>query len=253
MRLLISLASTLALVTGCGSDATIDGDWQLVSGEVDGRPVPIVEGHRITLSVSGSQLGGRSACNHYGAQLSYGPRSMLGEIAIEISEVAGTAMGCEEEVMASEAAYTQALGRVESASHTGERLVLSGGGAELHFSAVRSAERDPLVDTQWILESLVDGDVAFAPQGERAFLELRPDGSLRGSTGCRELSGTYVLHADEVLTTQLAADGECPPHLEAQDGLIVSVIGDGFVPRPDGRRLFLESSGGQGLVYTRSE
>ncbi len=89
-------------------------------------------------------------------------------------------------------------------------------------------------------------------QGEPATLELRADGTLVGSTGCRSLSGSYTVAGDEVVFTEFSADGECPSELQSQDDQVVTVLGDGFTVEIDGDRLTLTSSGSEGLVYRKS-
>ena len=49
--------------------------------------------------------------------------------------------------------------------------------------------------------------------------------------------------------TEMTAHGECPAELEAQDGHVVTVLGDGFSAGVDGQLLTLTSSGDLGLVY----
>ena len=49
--------------------------------------------------------------------------------------------------------------------------------------------------------------------------------------------------------TELAAEGECPADLQAQDSHVISVLGDGFRASVEGQVLILTSSGGLGLVY----
>jgi heat shock protein HslJ len=66
------------------------------------------------------------------------------------------------------------------------------------------------------------------PAEGRPVVRFSADGSMTGSTGCRDLNGQFVLRGDEVLMTELAADGECGAELGDQDGLIVEVLGDGF-------------------------
>lgn len=106
------------------------------------------------------------------------------------------------------------------------------------------------MDTTWTLETLVDGDVAMAPMGEPATLELRADGTFSGSTGCRPFDGQWVERGEQLLATTFAmGDVACPAELSDQDGHVVTVIGDGFVPTIDGDRLTLTDAGGLGLVY----
>ena len=70
-----------------------------------------------------------------------------------------------------------------------------------------------------------------------------------GSTGCRDLHGRYEVVRAEVLMTEMAAEGECSPELQDQDGLVVTVLGDGFRPAVIGQDLTLTSMGGLGLAY----
>jgi heat shock protein HslJ len=165
-----------------------------------------------------------------------------------------TAMGCEEPVMAAEAAYTAALTAVESIGGEGGELVLSGPNVELRFSALAPPPTAEVVDTVWVLETLFVGDVASSPLGEPATLELRADGTFSGSTGCRSFSGEWLEQSEQIVAPSWGMDGtECPADLTQQDGHVVSVIGDGFVPSVVGDLLTLTDPGGVGLVYRAEE
>jgi heat shock protein HslJ len=103
------------------------GDWVLVSGTADGVPIPMVDTHPITLSLDETGFGGTSACNGYGFAL---PLPEDGSFPPIVS----TMMLCDPpEVMDSEAAYTAALQRYQSASIVGEQLVIVGDGVELIY------------------------------------------------------------------------------------------------------------------------
>jgi len=249
MRWALALAAVAAVsLVGCDQllEVQTAGAWQLEAGSLDGRPVPIVAENRITMTVDANGVSGTAACNHYGGRLeSSGP-------SFKVIEVSSTAMGCEAPIAASEAAFLQALGRVASATRAGDRLLLSGPGVELRFVALQPVNAAALVDTRWILETLTNADIAQSPQGAEATLELRSDGSLRGSTGCRQLTGRYVVQGDEVRITELAADGECNPELQAQDSHVADVIGDGFQATVDGDRLTLVQDGSLGLIYRQA-
>lgn len=252
-RPILALLVLLLLVSACAGDPgpsptsePIDpqGSWQLVAGSLGGSDIPIVDDHPITLTIEGSRVGGTSACNSYGGRLeAQGGR-------LRIADLGMTAMGCEEPVMASEVAYTGALGRVDEITMDGTELVLGGPDVELRFQALPPPPTGELVDRVWILDALLSGEVAAAPAGERATLELRSDGTIAGSTGCRTFTGTW-LEAGEQITTPNLAMGEiaCAPELAAQDSHVVAVIGDGFVPSLDGQRLTLTDRGDEGLVY----
>jgi heat shock protein HslJ len=246
------------LVTACASPGASPiqddpgdprGSWQLVSGATDAGEVPIVADHPITLTIDGSSIGGTAACNGYGGRL-----EATGG-GVKIRDLAWTAMACmPDEVMAAEAAYTQALGAVRSIRRDGDQLVLEGAGLELRFDPLPEPPTADLVGTTWTLDTLFIGDVAAAPMGEPATLELRDDGTFSGSTGCRSFDGEWIEQGAQLLATTFAMDDRaCPAELADQDSHVVSVIGDGFVPSIEDGLLTLLDPGGVGLVYRSSE
>ncbi len=140
MRCLSILASVVLTVVLCACDTSspdpggagpvdVTGDWQMTSGTIDGGPFPAVDDAPITLSVTGTQISGRAACNQYG-----------GEIVVEdgrprFNLTSMTEMACAEPVMAAEAAFNAALPRVVGAARHGEHLTLTGPGVELLFES----------------------------------------------------------------------------------------------------------------------
>jgi heat shock protein HslJ len=254
MRVVIGLVLVL---TACGAGrpapssapAAIDptGSWQLTAGTIDGEAFPLVADRPITLTVEGSEVTGSAACNGYGG------RFEVGAGGLRISELGMTAMACEDDVMATEAAYTAALGRVDGLRADGDVLVLVGAGVELRFAMLPEPPTAALVDTTWVLDTIFVGDVASPPIGEMATLELRSDGTFSGSTGCRGFDGTWVEAGEQVVATNMAmTDNACPPGVQRQDDVVVTVIGDGFVPSIEGDLLTLTDPGGVGLSYRQA-
>ena len=132
----------------------------------------------------------------------------------------------------------------------GDELVARGDGVELRFAGLAPPPTAELVGTTWVLETVLVGDVAASPMGEPATLELNEDGTFTGSTGCRTFSGDWMEQGDQIQAPSWAMDDTtCPAELSDQDGHVVSVIGDGFIPTIDGDLLTLMDPGGIGLVY----
>lgn len=221
----------------------LDRPWILVTGTVEGQEIAVPDGHRITLTVTGDQVGGSAACNSYG-----GTASIDGS-QITFGEIVRTLIGCEPPVMTAEEAYLVGLAAVDRFELGPQTLVLTGPDTVLNFEPLPAVPTADLVGTEWLLESLVDGDVVSSVSGDPATLLLGADGSLAGSTGCRTLTGRYVVSGDEVNATELAADGDCPADLATQDGHVIEVLGDGFTAAVDGDRLELASVGNKGLIY----
>ena len=134
MRRLILLTFFLTLFAACSSggappeEIDITGNWQLVSGTVDDQALPLIDGSPVTLNVTGTEIGGTSACNSYGGQF------ILDGSSISIGDLVTTLMMCTPDVMAVETPYTVALPEVDTVAINGDQLILTGPGIELTFA-----------------------------------------------------------------------------------------------------------------------
>jgi heat shock protein HslJ len=236
----------MLLLSGCSllsrGASSLDGQWQLQAGTNQGQPVPIVAGSRITLNVDGTQIGGSAACNTYGGTIQVGGSSVV------ISALSMTEMACQEDLMASEAAYLAALPRVTTVALNGNSLVLSGPQVELRYARVAPvADADP-VGTTWILESLIRGETVASTVAE-ATLQLSGEGRISATTGCREVTGRYTMSEGQVQVTLDPYDTiGCAAPLGDQDALILDVLSNGIAVSVEGDRLTL-SAGDKGLGY----
>ena len=254
-RVVFALLAAVVLATACGADTpggrggSLDGAWGLRSATVDGGVVALLDNHRVTLTIAGDEAGGRAACNGYGSML----RIEGGTVAFV--NLGSNDMACEPSVMDVEAAYLSALIRVNSAVRAESALRLTGPGVVLEFALLAPAPTAYLVGVTWMLSEIVQGDTVTSPAegadgpGEKGWLLLSEDGTLAGSTGCRRLSGEYVVRGDEIVFTSFSADGDCVAELWWQDNQVVTMLGDGFTAEIVGRRLIVSSTGGEGLVF----
>ncbi|HSJ70849.1 MAG TPA: META domain-containing protein [Acidimicrobiia bacterium] len=230
------------LVFGPSSEVpadALDGTaWILVSGS------PIVDGYPITFSVEGEGFGGTAACNVYGGTI------VRSDDSIALTEIFQTLMACMDNgVMEAESAFIAALGTVTDWSIVDGQLHLKGSGEPLVFDAVPEVPTEALVDTTWILDTVIQGDAASTPLGDEVTLVLAADGTVTGSTGCRTFSGTWVERNAQVVFTELTMEGDCSADLAGQDSLVVNVLGDGFTAEIDGPTLTITSMGNEGLIY----
>ena len=252
MQRLRLLGVALTLVLGaCATSASspdgagpvdVTGDWQVTSGTIDGVVLAVADDAPITLTVKGTEITGRSACNTYGGGIEFEegrPRFALTYM---------TQMACAEPVMAVEAAFTAALPRVVDAARDGDRLTLTGPGVELTFDRLPPVPVAALIGTDWALESLISGDAVSSVAGEPATLRLEADGTFNGSTGCRTFKGRWVEANGGITPTDLGMEGECPPELTEQDRHVVGVL-EGFRVSIDGDALTLTGKRGEGLSY----
>lgn len=252
-RILVAAAVAL-LATGCGrllggggAPPELRGDWMLAEGQVDGALLDVPDGHRITLTVDEQELGGTSACNHYGARF----EAAAGRFELVDDGLWMTEMACEPAVMEVEQRYLDAFGRGEVIQRADEQLLIMGGGVELRFDPVAPVDDAAVAGTRWVLETLLQGEVASSVSGDGS-LQLHEDGTLDGSTGCQHLRGRWETNGDEIVFPEFGAEGECPQELQPQDDHVVTVLGDGFRPEVEGEQLTL-TDGELGLVYRAAD
>lgn len=249
LALIAVLAIALPACLGSDFADSVEGAWQMTSGEIDGQPIEPPETHPITINFEEDQVSGTASCNGYGGTFS------LSGSSISISDLAMTDMACSpEETMDAQAMFSDAITRVDTVSIDGS-LTLSADGVELVFEKLEPVPEEDLTGTRWILDGLIQGDAVASPvAGSEAFIELSSDGSATGDTGCRPFSGQYIIEGAEVHMTELAADGhECEPDFADQDNLFFSVVGDGFRVEIEGNRLTMSSRGAEGLTFVAGE
>ena len=238
------LGTACGLIPG-GPDLDLNGSWRLEQGVHEGQPIPIFEEGSISMTINGSEIGGRAACNIYGGTIT------IDGSRVTIDALSMTEMACEEDLMTSEAAYLAALPEVEAAERNENTLMLSGPAVELRFILLPPIADAQLVGPAWLLDSLISGEAVSSTMGDEATLELTEDGTLSGSTGCRSFTGRYVIDGSEVQVTELQTDDRaCPDNLQAQDDHVLRVVGDRFSVAIESNRLTLSASGGIGLGYT---
>jgi heat shock protein HslJ len=136
MHRITQLVVFLVVASACSASEAIPeeidltGNWQLLSGSVDGEALPLIDGSPVTLNITGTELGGSSACNSYGGHF------ILDGASISIGDLVSTLMMCGPEAMDVEVPYLEALRKVDTVAVDGDELTLTGPGIELRYSAV---------------------------------------------------------------------------------------------------------------------
>ena len=245
------LAALLGVLSACSSilpDAGgLDGEWRLVSGTWQGRPVEVREDAPVTLTVDGATAGGRSACNSYFANLE---RSGNGA---RFTGIGGTEMGCDVAVMALESVYVAALAAVTRWQRDGDRLTLSGTDVELTYAVVVPPADAALVGPTWQLETVErDGTASNGTDFDRVSMTFAADGSVSGGAGCTTWDGRWREEGGRILVTDIrAAVMECssPDLASSAEAVVMSVVDDGFAADIDGSSLSLAPEAGTRLQF----
>ena len=233
---------------GSDAEASLDGAWILATGTVDGDRLALNPQWQVTMTVEGTDIGGRAACNSYGGSFS------LADGAFSLGDIAQTEMACEPDVMNLEATFIDGLLRVTAASRSGDTATLVGDDVEYEFTVIPPVPTSDLLGTTWVLDSIIQGEAVSSTyaNAEQATLHLAGDGTFTGGTGCRSVSGEYVIAGDTVQFTSWGAEGECPSDLVDQDNQVIAVFDSGFTVDITGDRLTITASGAEGLTFTAS-
>ncbi len=239
---LVALAGCAAI--GPAAVGPPEGEWQLTDGVHHGDALPLPAEAPITLTLAGDEASGRAACNSYSGSLT------VDADRLSIGATSMTEMGCDGPIMEAEGRYIAALAEVTAWDRSGDVLTLSGENVELTYALVPPIEDATLVDTLWALDGLLDGETASSTVAgaERATLQLRDDGTLSGTTGCRAFDGRYKVEGSTVAVTDLVTDDRACPDIQAQDEHVLAVLRDGWSYELAGNRLTLRA-GDAGLVY----
>jgi heat shock protein HslJ len=151
--------------------------------------------------------------------------------------------------MAAEQTYLDALGVVDTAGVENGELLLRGQDTELRFRRPPPQPVRELVGTRWVLETLLQGEIASSTLGEAAVLVLAADGGVSGSTGCRTLSGRWAQSDDLLVFPQLRADGACPADVRTQDQHVLAVLDGATSATVAGDQMTVTGPDGLALVY----
>lgn len=187
----------LLVIAGCTGNVPAPGGqvlngtrWVLAGYLANGTLAPPLAGTTITLAFTGTTIGGSAGCNHYFADYHIQGSS------ITIGPAGSTEMACMEPgVMEQESAYLSLIGRAArvAADHDTLTFTDSAGTTILSFTREVPPAPQPLVGTNWTLDSFYKGDaVSSVISGTSITAIFSDDGKVSGSAGCNRYFGSYT-------------------------------------------------------------
>ncbi len=208
--ILVFLAVALTL-TACGAErtavgaASLEGEWTLLT--LNGAP--LLAGSTINVTFEEGKITGYSGCNSYG-----GTYTVKGA-ALQLGEMAMTAMDClEDGVMEQEQTYMAALLAVAKVRLDHDRLELldASGATLLAYVRQEAFTGDPaaLGGTEWQLLTFDGSPLDETLPFTLAFTEDR----YSGLAGCRHFEGDYQAGDGEIGFPMMAMIEETCPHAD---------------------------------------
>jgi heat shock protein HslJ len=257
IRLILALLVAALGLTACGSEdggseasdaPKLDGRTFVALAVTDaGEPHPLADGTELRLSFQDGQLGIHAGCN----QLS-GDYELSGD-RLAVGPIGGTEMGCPEPLLDQDAWLAEVLSGDLRFQLGDDDLLLTAGEVVFELTDRETVSPDrPLEDTEWSLDSLMQGDtVSSVPGGVGATLRVA-DGKAHVETGCNELTWDVVVD-DGTITFSggVTTDVGCPGDLATVEDAI-SLVLEGEVTWQVTERTLTITNGDQGLGF-RSE
>ena len=173
------------------SDLRLNGTrWTLTGYAADGTLRQVINGSPVTLEFSDDgRITGSAGCNHYFA--GYGMKGTT----ITIGQAGSTEMYCAATgVMDQESAYLALLSQAALVTAGNDSLTLADakGTTILSFTRIVPPAPEPLVGTNWTLDSVYSGDaVSSVIAGTTITAVFGKDGGVTGSAGCNHYFASY--------------------------------------------------------------
>jgi heat shock protein HslJ len=244
----------LLIIAGCTEQAPADSrlngtGWTLKGYVYNGIPSQALTSIKVTLDFGNEgQITGSAGCNHYFA--SY----VLKGTAITIGQAGSTEMYCTTPgVMDQESAYLTLLNRAKTFSVEGDRLTVADakGTIILSFTKTVPPVQEPLIGTNWSLDSFITGDaVSSVLAGTSITAVFGADGSVSGTAGCNRYFASYnvtgtSLSISSVGSTKMACG---TPGVMQQESMFLTDFGKAKSFTIKGDRLSLADAKGTTLL-----
>lgn len=190
---------TLLIAAGCTGKSPVppglplDGTgWTLTGYVSNGTSLQPLNGIPVTMFFGDAgQITGSAGCNHYFARY-----DMKGT-AVTIGQAGSTEMYCAAPgVMEQESTYLVLLGKVSSVTDGNTSLTFTDakGNTILLFARIVPPAPEPLVGTNWTLDSLYMADaVSSIIAGTTITAVFDKDGKVTGSAGCNRYFASYTV------------------------------------------------------------
>jgi heat shock protein HslJ len=257
VTLALALAASACSAPGGEADVDLTGTWVLVAGRTAAGPLVVGPYAHVTLTFDDDSVGGKAACNDYGADY---------ELDGDSFDVTGpgigqTDMGCDEEREMLDSAYFSALTEVALVARDGRTLIMTGEDVQLELRLETPWPRAEVVGQRWRLITWTDdAGVDHRPAWKarsRPFIRFGDSGRISASTGCRVLDGRWQMWRGAPHISRAEWRGRCPDELVDQEMVVGNALSEPvFEVRtgdsgPELVIRYAHASGPSRLVYRR--
>lgn len=248
--LLIVTIVASAILAACGTTGQaaqfLGTEWEL--DELNGQDA--IRGLLVSMKFGDEdQLTGTGGCNRF-----VGSWEHTGFRTMTLSAGGSTMMACDEDIMAQEQAFFQALENTARYERDGNELDL------YDANGVELAEFDLLVPTEltrttWEVLAFNNGQEAVVSvDGTTMTAMFLPDGTVSGNAGCNTFSSSYTRGADTLEFGEIAQTAmACDQGIMIQEQGFLAALAQSKTYELGKGTLDLRSADGQLLVMFRAQ
>ncbi len=260
------VASLLVLVVGaCGDDSTdgrvttspvgSDADalagtsWvaQRIANGSGERDALAGKEPTVDFGADGSTISGSTGCNLYSGNVT------ISGGTISVAQVSVTERVCiPREIMEQEALFLEIVTSADEVTLAGGVLELKSTEGSVSFIEPTQVVDVPLDETTWVLDSLIDGEVAMSVLATTtpSLTVDTGEGSMQGTTGCNNFGGAVTIEGNGFTVTDMESTViGCELEIMRQETFIVDVLQNAKSFEIDGDRLTISSIEKRYLIY----
>jgi heat shock protein HslJ len=259
MRPMFLVVPLLLLLAGCGARPSPAGAPDQTAPEVlrgrtfiatavtaDGKPYPLVADTEVSFEFTDDgRLIVRPGCN-----MLQGTVDTAGGKLVVDGGLSQTDMGCDQARMDQDSFVGEVLAASPSWELTGDRLTIRSGSTTFDLVPREAVRPDKeLVGTTWVLDTLVDGEVASSMTAGAPEVTLVFDGKrVVADTHCNGVSTEYTMVDGRIVfepgaMTRMA----CEPEIMRGETAVYDVLSGEATYELTDSRLSLTSSSGKGI------
>ena len=156
------------------------------------------------------------------------------------------------EIMEQESLFLEILTSADEFKLANEILEVTSTEGSVSFIEPTPVADVPLDETTWVLDSLIDGEVAVSRPGhDDAVSDVDTgEGSMQGTTGCNNFGATVTIEGNAFTITDMESTViGCDPDIMRQETLILDVLQNAERYEIEGDHLTIFSTEGGSLIY----
>ena len=211
----------------------------------DGKPHPLVAGTEVSFEFTDDgRLIARPGCN-----MLQGPVDTA-DGKLVVHDLAQTDMGCDQARMEQDSFVGEVLSASPTWELNGDRLTVKSGSTTLDLAPREAVRPDKeLVGTTWVLDTLVDGEVASSMAAGAPEVTLVFDGKRAvADTHCNGVTADYTMVDNRIVFEPGAMTKKaCEPEIMRGETAVYDVLSGEATYELTDNRLSLTGSSGKGI------